>query len=128
MAALPDAGKISDAFSTSSRALAVASEEFGRIVNLPAFDQGQRIFEVLERLERKIDRSIERTDTLRTDMNNRFDGLELRLRAELVVHPTPQFYDTKFIVLVIKWLDSTILISPIERHNYVHYMTNVIWR
>ncbi len=89
MDAQPDVRKLAEAFTTSSTALAAASREIALVVNLPTFNNGQRIFEAIERLTTSIDNL--RTDvitlrtdvnTLRTDVNSKFDSLELRMRAE----------------------------------------------
>lgn len=89
MDAQPDVGKLAEAFTTSSTALAAASREIALVVNLPTFNHGQRIFEAIERLTTSIDDLrtdviTMRTDirTLRTDMNSKFENLELRMSAE----------------------------------------------
>ena len=110
MDAQPDFKKLSEAFTTSSTALAAASHEIALVVNVPTFNGGQRLFEAIERLTTSVDNlrtdvnnlrtdvNNLRTDvnnlridvntlttdvnTMRTDMNSKFDSLELRLRAE----------------------------------------------
>lgn len=89
MEAQPDVGKLTEAFKTSSTALATASYEIALVANLPTFNDGQRLFEAIERLNINInnlrtDINTLKTDvnTLRTDMNSKFDSLELRMRAE----------------------------------------------
>ena len=80
MDAQPDMGKISEAFMTTSTALATASHEIALVTNVPAFNDGQRLLEAIERLTTSV-------DNLRTDMNSKFDSLELRMRAESVYFP-----------------------------------------
>ena len=96
MDAQPDVGKLAQSFTTSFTALAVASHEIALVANLPAFNDGQRLFEAIERLSTSInnlrtDVNTLRTEvntlrtevnTLRTDVNSKFDSLELRMRAE----------------------------------------------
>ena len=96
MEAQPNVGKLAEAFKTSSTALATASYEIALVANLPTVNDGQRLFEAIERLNininnlrtdintLKTDVNTLKTDvnTLRTDMNSKFDSLELRMRAE----------------------------------------------
>ena len=96
MNAQPDFGKLSEAFTTTSTALAAASHEIALVANVPTFNDGQRLFEAIERLTTsvdnlrtdlntiRIDLNTVRTDlnTMRADMNSKFDSLELRMRAE----------------------------------------------
>lgn len=74
MDAQSDIGKLAEA-STTSRALAVASHEIALVANFPAFNDGERPFEAMERLTTS-------TDTLKADMNDRLESLGLYLRAE----------------------------------------------
>ena len=96
MAAQPNIGRLTQAFTTSSRALAVVSEEIAHVSNLPAVNNGQQLSDAINRLTTSInnlatdfntlrtDVNTLRTDvnTLRADMNSGFDSLNLRLRAE----------------------------------------------
>lgn len=75
MDAQPNIGNLTEAFTTSSKALAVVSQEIAHVANLPAFNNGQHILEAIERLTTSI-------NTLTTDMNSKFDSLNLRLGAE----------------------------------------------
>ena len=103
MNAQPDIAKISEAFAISSAAHATASKEISLMTNLPALNEGQRLYNIIERLSASVDAlttevgtlrtevGILRTEvgslrtevgTLRIDMNARFERLELRLNAE----------------------------------------------
>ena len=103
MDAQPDIAKISEAFAISSAAHATASKEISLMTNLPAFNEGQRLYNIIERLSASVDALTTevgrlrtevgtlrtevgtlRTEVgaLRTDMNARFERLELRLNAE----------------------------------------------
>ena len=115
MDAQPNIVTLTEAFSTSSRALATVSHEIAHVANLPAFNNGQHLVEALARMTTSINNlatevttlrtevttlRIEvttlRTDfttlrtevtTLRTDMDSRFDSLNLRLGAESAYFP-----------------------------------------
>lgn len=89
MDAQPDFGKVSEAFTTTSTALAAASYEIALFPNMPTLNEGRRLYEAIERLTTSVDNlrtdvNTMRTDlnTMRTEMNSKFDSLELRMRAE----------------------------------------------
>ena len=73
---LPNIGRLSDAFTTASRELAL-------VANLPALDDGQRLLQAIERLTRTVENLGTDMNAMRDEMNNKFDNLELRLSAEL---------------------------------------------
>lgn len=82
MDAQPDLEKLSGALTT-------ASHEIGLFRNVPNFNDGQRLFQAIERLSTSINNlgtqvGTLRTEvvTLRTEMNAKFDTLELRMSAE----------------------------------------------
>ena len=96
----PDVKKLAKAFTTSFTALATASHEIALVSNIPTFNDGQRIYDAIERLSRNVDAISRNMDaisrnmdagfnsfstelaSLRVDMNSKFDNLELRMRAE----------------------------------------------
>ena len=98
--ALPDFGKLTEAFSASSRAFNVASYEIGLAANLPAVNYGQQVLQAIERLSERLSERITtevrtlrtevrtlRTEvrTLRTEvqtLNGKIDSLDCRLAAE----------------------------------------------
>jgi len=82
MDAQPNIGNLTEAFTTSSKALAVVSQEIAHVANLPAFNNGQHLLEAIERLTTSINKLGTDLNTLRTDMNSKFDSLNLRLGAE----------------------------------------------
>ena len=94
MDAQPDVNRVAEAFTTSSRALATVSQEITHLVNVPAFNNGQRILEAIERLTTSVNTLTTDINTLRTDMNLRFGSLELRLRAE-----SAYFFSENFIMI-----------------------------
>lgn len=94
MDAQPNIVTLTEAFSTSSRALATVSHEIAYVANLPAFNNGQHLVEALARMTTSINNlatevTTLRTEvtTLRTDMDSRFDSLNLRLGAESAYFP-----------------------------------------
>ena len=112
MDAQPNFERLAEAFTASATAHTVISQEIPLVANLPPLNDGQRLFEAIERLTTSVnaltadvntltadvntlrtdvntlrtDVNTLRTDvnTLRTDMNRRFENLELRMSAELV--------------------------------------------
>ncbi|KAL9101951.1 MAG: hypothetical protein Q9163_002839 [Psora crenata] len=69
MDAQPNIGKLAEAFTISSRALAIASHEVSLFPNLPTLNDGRRLLEAIERLTRSIDTLRTDFNTLRTDVN-----------------------------------------------------------
>ncbi len=107
MDAQPDFQGLSQAFVDSANANAAASREIVLLANIPAINNGQRLFEVVQRLATSVDNLTNTVNTLvtdvntlraevntlradvntlRADVNTRFDSLELRLSAESVYY------------------------------------------
>ena len=93
MDAQPDFQRLSQAFVDSANANAAASREIVLLANIPAINNGQRLFEAVQRLATSVDNLtntvntlVTDVNTLRADVNTRFDSLELRLSAESVYY------------------------------------------
>ncbi len=100
MDAQPDFQRLSQAFVDSANANAAASREIVLLANIPAINNGQRLFEAVQRLATSVDNLTNTVNTLvtdvntlradvntlRADVNTRFDSLELRLSAESVYY------------------------------------------
>ena len=82
----PNINKVSGAFKTSSIALATAATEIGLFANVPAFNDGQRILDAIQRLNASITSMDQRLtasiDDLRIETRNQFDSLKLRVTTE----------------------------------------------
>ena len=77
----PNIGRLTEAFTLSSRALADVSHEIAHVVNLPAFNNGQHIVEAIERLTTSINTLRTDVTTLRTDMNSRFTNMNTDMNS-----------------------------------------------